>query len=40
VCVAPEHLLKGPNQVEPPDREWPCDGDSLDAWAGRWVCQE
>ena len=30
VCIAPECLLEGPNQVKPPDHKWPCDGDRLE----------
>ena len=30
VGVAPGHLFERPNQVEPPDREGPCDGDHLE----------
>jgi hypothetical protein len=28
--IALGHLLEGPNQIEPPDREWPRDGDRLE----------
>jgi hypothetical protein len=28
--IALGHLLEGPNQIEPPNREWPCDGDRLE----------
>ena len=28
--VAPGCLLERPNQIEPPDREQPCDGDHLE----------
>jgi hypothetical protein len=26
---ATRSLLEGPNHIESPDREWPCEGDSL-----------
>jgi hypothetical protein len=28
--VAPGHPFEGPDQIKPPDREWPCDGDRLE----------
>jgi hypothetical protein len=28
--VAPGRLLEGPIQIEPPDRECPCDGDRME----------
>jgi hypothetical protein len=30
MVVAPGHLLEGPNQIKPPNREWPHDGDGLE----------
>ena len=34
---APGRLFEWPNQVEPPDREGPCDGDHLES-LGQEVC--
>ena len=28
--VASRHFFKRPDLIEPPDREWPCDGDGLE----------
>ena len=30
VGVSSGHLLERSNQIEPPDHEWPCDGDHLE----------
>ena len=30
VCIAPRHPLERSNQIEPPDREWPHDGEHLE----------
>ena len=30
VRIAPERPLEMFDQIEPPDREWPCDGDRLE----------
>jgi hypothetical protein len=31
MSVAPRRLLEGPDQIKPPDREWPCDRDGLES---------
>jgi hypothetical protein len=31
VGIAPGHLLEGPDQIKPPDHEWPRDGDGLES---------
>ena len=30
VRIAPERSLERSSHIEPPDREWPCDGDHLE----------
>ena len=36
VEIAPEHPFERSDQIEPPDHEWPHDGDRLDC-LGRYV---
>jgi hypothetical protein len=31
MSVAPGRLLEGPDQIKPPDHEWPRDGDGLES---------
>jgi hypothetical protein len=31
IGVTPGRLLEGPDQIKPPDCEWPCDGDGLES---------